>query len=85
MEQIPFALNDVYKGDCFYLMRQLPDKSVDCVITDPPYNANLDYENYDDTKSEEDYKQFCIRLFYEVKRICKKTWGKSFLDKWKHD
>ena len=27
----------LYKGDCLEVMKKIPDKSVDCVITDPPY------------------------------------------------
>lgn len=30
----------LYKGDCLEVMKQIPDKSVDCVITDPPYGIN---------------------------------------------
>jgi len=30
--------NVVYQGDCIQGLKLLPDKSVDCIITDPPYN-----------------------------------------------
>lgn len=30
-------LNRIYQGDCLDLMRMMPDKSVDLVLTDPPY------------------------------------------------
>lgn len=30
-------LNKIHLGDCMDLMRSLPDKSVDLVLTDPPY------------------------------------------------
>lgn len=30
-------LNDVYLGDCYELIKQLPDNSVDCIYTDIPY------------------------------------------------
>ena len=30
-------LNQIYCGDCLDLMREMPDKSVDLVLTDPPY------------------------------------------------
>ena len=30
-------LNKIYHGDCMELMKKLPDKSIDVVITDPPY------------------------------------------------
>lgn len=29
--------NNIYQGDCYELIKQLPDKSVDLVIIDPPY------------------------------------------------
>ena len=32
-----FKLNQIYCGDCLELMREIPDNSIDCVITDPPY------------------------------------------------
>ena len=28
-------------GECLYLIRLLPDKSVDLILTDPPYNIGL--------------------------------------------
>lgn len=28
---------ELYRGDCFKLMRKLDSESVDCIITDPPY------------------------------------------------
>lgn len=32
--------NKIIQGDCLELLKQLPDDSVDCVITDPPYNIS---------------------------------------------
>lgn len=34
-------LNKIYCWDCLELMKQIPDKSIDLVLTDPPYNINL--------------------------------------------
>jgi len=34
---------DLYRGDCLAVLRKLPDKSVDCVITSPPYWRIRDY------------------------------------------
>ena len=31
----------LYLGDCLEVMKSIPDKSVDAVITDPPYGMNL--------------------------------------------
>jgi DNA modification methylase len=33
----PFLLNKVYEGDCLNLIPQLPDESIDVVVTSPPY------------------------------------------------
>ena len=30
-------LNNIYLGDCYELIKQIPDKSVDLIYTDPPY------------------------------------------------
>lgn len=31
-------LNKITCGDCYELIKKLPDKSVDCIYTDPPMN-----------------------------------------------
>lgn len=30
-------LNKIYQGDCIELLQKVPNNSVDCIITDPPY------------------------------------------------
>ena len=30
--------NQIYLGDCYELIKQIPDKSIDLIITDPPYD-----------------------------------------------
>ena len=30
---------DLRKGDCLEVMQDIPDKSIDCIITDPPYGT----------------------------------------------
>ena len=30
---------DLYKGDCLEVMKSIPDKSIDAIITDPPYGT----------------------------------------------
>jgi DNA modification methylase len=37
-------------GDCLEVMKGMPDKSVDAVITDPPYGNNTDYSTYHDSR-----------------------------------
>lgn len=33
---------DLLQGDCLELMKNVPDESVDAIITDPPYNISRD-------------------------------------------
>lgn len=47
--------NVVYCGDCIQGLKKLPDKSVDCIITDPPYG--IDKEGViNDNNLDEYYK-----------------------------
>jgi len=32
-------LNKIHQGDCLDLMKDIPDGSIDCIITDPPYST----------------------------------------------
>lgn len=34
-------LDTIYNCDCLQGMREIPDNSVDCCLTSPPYNFNL--------------------------------------------
>ena len=36
---------ELYEGDCIDIMRSMPDNSVDCIITDPPYNISKEGSN----------------------------------------
>ena len=36
------ALNKIYLGNCIKEMKKLPDKSVDLIFADPPYNLQLE-------------------------------------------
>jgi len=41
--------NTVYEGDCLDIMRQLPDNSIDPIITDPPYELDFMGKHWDAT------------------------------------
>ena len=63
--------NKIINADCMDILKQLPDKCIDLVLTDPPYNVGIKYNTYNDNQSYEEYKQFCRNWFYECKRISK--------------
>lgn len=58
------------QGDCLELMRDIPDKSIDLVLTDPPYNIKKD-KNWDVFETTEKYIEFMGKIFIECQRILK--------------
>ena len=56
-------------GDCIELIKELPDSSVDAVITSPPYNYDLDYSEYSDNKKWDDYFDWLDTLWVECHRV----------------
>jgi site-specific DNA-methyltransferase (adenine-specific) len=44
-----------YLNDCLNVFQQLPDHSVDVIVTSPPYNLGIRYNRYEDTLSHEEY------------------------------
>jgi len=69
MYKIEDIINKVHCADCLELMKDIPDKSVDLVLTDPPYGVNLDYDIYQDT--EENWFKLMEKIIPEVKRVAK--------------
>lgn len=43
-------INTVIQGDCLEVMKQIPDKSIDLVLTDPPYGIGEDGGKFRDRK-----------------------------------
>ena len=58
-----------YLGDCLEGMRELDDKSIDLVVTSPPYNLDIQYSKYKDKKPREQYLGWLRDVFLECKRI----------------
>lgn len=70
----------LYCGDCVKGMRDhIPDKSIDLVVTSPPYNLGIKYSKYEDTLEREDYLNWSLEWTAEVKR-CLKDNGSFFLN-----
>jgi len=64
-------INKIICGDCLKVMKGIPDKSVDLVLTDPPYNENYKYRNSSYTDFRKDYYEFLKNIFIETKRTLK--------------
>lgn len=64
-----------FLGDALVVLRELPDSSIDCVMTSPPYWGKREYEN-GDIGLERDYRDYVRHLaeiFLELKRVLKPT------------
>lgn len=85
MNDLP--LNQVIQGDCIEVMETLPEKSVDMIFADPPYNLQLQNELYrpnmtrvdpvdddwDKFESLQDYDEFTRKWLSAAKRLLKPT------------
>ena len=47
-----------YLADCLDLFRQLPPRSIDVIVTSPPYNLGIEYGEYQDTLSSAAYLEW---------------------------
>ena len=66
-------INKITCSDCIDGLKQLPDNSIDFVLTDPPFNVGIDYqENYDDNKQDEEYSEWCYQWIKEIERVLQK-------------
>lgn len=67
-------INSIIHGDCLDIMRDIPDKSIDLVLTDPPYGIGIkstiggnnlckvkNYKSFDDSKIPD--KKYFEELF----------------------
>ena len=60
---------ELYCGDCLDVMKTIPDKSINLVLIDPPYNIGKD--KWDKWKTVEDYVEFMGKVFLEIQRVLK--------------
>lgn len=60
---------DIINGDCIEEMKKLKNKSIDCIITSPPYWKGFEYEAY--FNSYKQYLDWCEEWLKESKRVLK--------------
>ena len=78
-------LDQILQGDCVEILNALPEKSVDLIFADPPYNLQLHQplwrpnmttvegvaEGWDRFESFQAYDQFCERWLSACRRVLK--------------
>lgn len=79
--------NKIINGDSLEILKSIADKTIDCVVTSPPYNLGGDfhicnngkrttygaYKSYKDNLPEEDYQKNQIEVLNELYRITKEN------------
>jgi len=99
---MPFSIeqvtNKILLGDCLEQLKLIPDKSINCCVTSPPYWGLRDYEvdgqlGLEDTPEE--YVEKIVAVFREVKRVLRDdgtiwlvlgdTYAGSGKGQWEHD
>lgn len=62
-------INKIICGDCLEVMKGMPDKCVDLIVTDPPYGIDLEYDIYKD--SEYEWYKLMMSSIPEMIRVSK--------------
>jgi site-specific DNA-methyltransferase (adenine-specific) len=58
-------------GDCFDLIKELPDNSIDLVITSPPYADIVNYGKNVSIQKPNEYVDWLLPLFNQIQRVLK--------------
>ena len=64
----------IIPGDCLTILRSMPDESVNCCVTSPPYWGLRDYGHEGQIgleRTPEEYVQRIVEVFREVRRVLK--------------
>ena len=69
----------LFKGDCLQLMSDMADQSIDCIVTDPPFNMGYTWKGWNNTfeKLENDniqdntHSEWFEKIVIELHRVLK--------------
>ena len=76
--------NSVIYGDFFEINSQIPDKYVDLILIDPPYNITKKYgENTFKAMSDDEYFNYVLKIFKHCLRVLKDNGTMYVCGDWK--
>lgn len=64
-------VNTIVNGDCIKVMAEMPEKSVDLIVTSPPYGVGIEYDTFQDDIEFDQYKVFSNNWLREAYRVLK--------------
>jgi len=65
------VINNIHCADSLQFLKELPDNCIDIVITSPPYNFGINYNNTSDVNPWESYFKILFGIFKECVRVLK--------------
>ncbi len=66
-------INKIYNVDCLEGLRLIDNNSIDLILTSPPYNFNINYNDYKDKKSWSRYFNWLKVVWEECYRVLKNS------------
>jgi DNA modification methylase len=74
-------INKIIQGDCLEVMKEIPDKSIDIVLTSPPYNISLSkgqayakkYRGYNDCMPNDMYINWLLEILNIIEKKLKEN------------
>jgi len=70
----------LYLGDATEILAMLPDNEVDLMITSPPYNIGIKYENWNDRMPWDKYFEWTEKWLREALRVIKPIGGRACIN-----
>lgn len=64
-------INRVVTGDCAEVMNEMPEGSIDLIVTSPPYGVNIAYDVHNDDMEISEYLEFTRKWMTEAYRVLK--------------
>jgi site-specific DNA-methyltransferase (adenine-specific) len=61
----------ILNGDCIEVMKDIPENSIDLIVTSPPYGVGIDYDTHDDDIDFEEYKKFSKSWLTKAYKVLK--------------
>ena len=71
MSHVTEFLGKIHQGDCVAGMQSVPERSIDLVFADPPFNIGYEYDQYNDQLESHTYLDWSKQWISEVFRVLK--------------
>lgn len=61
----------IFNGSCIDVMKDLPENTIDLIVTSPPYGVGINYDVHNDDVDFDEYKKFSFDWLTEAFRLLK--------------